>query len=162
LCRKLAWQPTGTIAKCAYDFYAEFSKEVAESPDWEDLLHRLLDDSATPVILVIDALDECSKAEELLKYLADSVQSRSNLYLLCSSRPHVQVATYFHAAPAEIDTISGKREPDMGVFIATTMEERTTSPETQESIFCESYRVCDEIDRLTITDRRATRDYAVR
>ena len=141
LCRKLAWQPTGTIAKCASDDYDKFSKPGAESPDWEDLLHRLIDGSANPVILVIDALDECSKEEELLKCLAESVRSRSNLYILCSSRPHVQVATYFDAAPAEIDTMSGKKEPDMGVFIKTTVEERMKSPVTRESIFCESYQV---------------------
>lgn len=136
-CGKLARQPDGTVARCAIDFYAKFSRESAKSPDWGDLLQRILDDSATPTILVIDALDECSKAEELLRYLADSSRSRSNLYLLCSSRPHVQVADYFHAAPAEIDTISGKSEPDMGVFIATALEERTRSPETRESIFRE-------------------------
>ena len=114
--------------------YAEFSKPTAEPTDWGVLLCRLLDASATPVILVIDGLDEMSKEAKLLKFLADSVGSRSNLYLLCSSRPHVRVATYFlHAAPAEVDTIPGKREPDMGVCIATTMEERILSSETQES-----------------------------
>ena len=141
LCRKLAWQPIGTIANCASDFYAK--SRDAESPDWEDLLHRLLDASETPVILVIDALDECSKEEELLSYLADSVRHRSNIYILCSSRPHVEVATYFHDAPAEIDTISGEKEPDMGVFIDTTVEEERKSPETRKSIFCESYQVYD-------------------
>lgn len=139
LCRRLAWQPTERIAKCAEVFYAEFAKENEKTPDWEDLLNRLFADSVTPVILVIDALDECLKVEELLNYLANAVQSRSNLYLLCSSRPHVQVATYFRAAPVEIDTISGKSEPDMDRFIQTTMEERIKSPVTRESIFCKSY-----------------------
>lgn len=112
------------------------------SPDWEDLLNCLLDDSAaTPVILVIDALDEFLEVEELLQYLAKVVQSRENLCLLCSSRPHVQVAGYFHdGLVVEIDTMSGKRGPDMSLFVKTSIEERTTLPETRKSIFCcESY-----------------------
>lgn len=150
LCRKLAWQPINTIAKCASDFYAEFSPESAESPDWEDFLKRLLDDCATPVILVIDAIDECSEPESLLKYLADAVQFRSNLYLLCSSRLQVLVGTHFRGALAEIDTISGKQAPDMDFFIKTTIEQRRQSLETKENVFCKYHRIRNESSRLTI------------
>ena len=146
LCRKLAWHSTNTVARSARDFYEKFSPESHEPPqlrDWEGLLKDLLDDFKTPTILVIDALDECSRPDEVLKHLSSSVQSRSNLYLVCSSRPHVPVTTYFNSTLAEIDVTSGKKEPDMNVFIATTIKERRNSPETQDSIFCGSNRNCD-------------------
>lgn len=152
LCRKLAWQPTNTIATCAADFYAEFSPEYAESPDWENLLKRLLESYVTPVVLVIDAIDECSEPESLLKCLANAFQFRSNLYLLCSSRPHVLVDTYFHGALTEIDTISEKQEPDMRFFIKTKIEQRRQLPKTKDNVFCKYPCIHNKISRLTIIE----------
>ena len=141
LCRRLAWQPTATIAKCANEFHAKFSSEVDRPPlleDWEALLSDLVRDSAAAVILVIDGLDECLEPERLLKNLAEAVQCRSNLYIIFSSRHHVRVSTYFRGALSEIDTMTGRHEPDMDTFIETRIEKRRQSPETEQSIFCGS------------------------
>lgn len=100
-------------------------------------MRHLLDEVKTTVVLVVDALDECSKPEELLKCLAATIQSCSNVHLLCSSRPHVLVSTYFKIKPTEIDTKTVADDSDMHRFIEMSLKEKIQSPEAEESIFCE-------------------------
>lgn len=152
LCRKLALLPTADIAPEAKTFCSEFSADSNNHPaftDWEQLFGSLINGAVSPVLLIIDALDERTEPYDLVKCLAKCVQSNSNLYLMLSSRHHVLVDTYFQSDMlSQIDTTAGKKELDMDVFTQTAIELRKRDAETKESVFCK----CVEQRRTLLTD----------
>ena len=66
LCYRLAWNRDGSLAKPATDLYdktqLEPDRRTTES-EWETLLNTLIESSPTPIVLIIDALDECDESD---------------------------------------------------------------------------------------------------
>ncbi|KAJ7884235.1 ankyrin repeat-containing domain protein [Mycena leptocephala] len=72
-----------------------------------------------PVYIVIDALDECSEHDKLLKSIAKIADAQpSNVHLLVTSRP--EVARIECAVPVSLD---GSADPDIELYITDTLAE---------------------------------------
>jgi hypothetical protein len=91
---RLSWQADQKITEGSLNAYRRYSHPKAGSPDWEKLLRHLLEESAVPTVLLIDALDECSEQDVLLEYLGEIMEMQSHIRLLCSSRRNVLVRGY--------------------------------------------------------------------
>ena len=124
LCRKLSRQHTGVVAGAAVSFHAKYSRQTSLEPDWETLLSDLIDSPTNKIIIVMDALDERSNYEELLECLARILQVRKNVFVLCSSREHVQVSGHLDGGVLEIETSTSKSTLDMDIFVDTTIAQK--------------------------------------
>ncbi|KAF2968890.1 hypothetical protein GQX73_g4697 [Xylaria multiplex] len=138
LCCRLAWNDDGSIANAATDLFNESKNTRDESVGdkrWETLLNNLISAQPAAVVLAIDALDECrdtSNCRKLLEWLRSVKHPR--LYLLFSSRPHVEVRDYFPDVES-IDIVSPQAESDMETFIKGQLAAKKEEGVSRKSIF---------------------------
>lgn len=139
ICQRLAWAPDRSIAPHAQAFYDKHADNVGSAPvsdDWLTLSCNVINNQAVPVVVIIDALDECSRPEELLKVLVSLLTECPRLFILCSSRHQVPVRGWLDGHTEELDATSIKAATDMQSFIRKELSRRRASPETRHSIFC--------------------------
>lgn len=108
----------------------------------EELLKSLLDYShstATTIVFVIDALDECHTkydSKKLLAFLRGLQQGLEGLYFLISSRPHVNVGDYFEGSIQVFNCVQPQAKEDMTNFIKSQIDSKRGDVEWKKSIFC--------------------------
>jgi hypothetical protein len=131
--------------------------------NWKDLLGELVD-SDPRVILVIDALDECSddgEAANFLEFMSTFLEQRQNVDLFCSSRHHILVDNFFKDGLLTVNTASDRREVDMENFISGKIADRKSCRgQTSWSIFCKprSDLLCILADRFGIIVKAGQED----
>ncbi|KAI0418533.1 hypothetical protein F5X98DRAFT_373681, partial [Xylaria grammica] len=132
LCRRLAWNSDGSIAKPARDFYnntkGDNDASFTVKSTWEPLLKNLVTSSKDTIIFVIDALDECESMEQynmFLEFLGGFPHTPKGPYFLISSRPHVEVGDYFKSF-VQFDAAHQKAKEDMKKFITDQIESKNS------------------------------------
>ncbi len=135
------------MAKPAMDIYDEAKRDLGRPPTekrWEMLLKCLITSSLTPIVFVIDALDECKKKDDydrLLEFLRRLLEFRRGLprrsvgYLI-SSRSHVKVGNYISGSVRMFDVVQPQAKEDMMRFIEGQIESKRKATRWKESIFC--------------------------
>ncbi|KAI0912724.1 hypothetical protein F4823DRAFT_559659 [Ustulina deusta] len=126
LCRRLAWNGDGTVAKPAKDLFNTRRNQDASFTvisTWEPLLKDLMTSSKTTIIFAIDALDECEEYNQLLRFLGTLPRTPNGPYFLLSSRPHVRVGDYFNDS-IQVDAANQKAEQDMKKFITDQIDSK--------------------------------------
>lgn len=116
----------GSLVKHALEQYHKNGKGLIHSTTslWRVLFDAVQDEEAGPVIIVLDALDECLEieCEDLISNIArqfhnnrHSSSGQSNLRILLTSRPYDQIVDKFHAATKWIPfvRIPGEQKSDM-------------------------------------------------
>jgi hypothetical protein len=144
LCYRLAWESHGAISKHATEIYDEYSKpgidaELSVEETWEPLFKKLVESSSTPIVIVIDALDECRSQLDyttMLQSLSDLPRAPAGPYYLVSSRPHVRVEKYFDGAVQMFDVVQPQTEEDMKRFIKDQIDMKENEVHFKETIFC--------------------------
>ncbi len=137
LCRRLAWNGDGTVAKPAKDLFNTRRDQDASFTvisTWEPLLKDLMTSSKTTIIFAIDALDECEEYNQLLRFLGTLPRTPNGPYFLLSSRPHVRVGDYFNDS-IQVDAANQKAEQDMKKFITDQIDSKNNVT-WAKSIFC--------------------------
>lgn len=108
---------------------------------WEPLLQELISSSPTPILVLIDALDECETLQDcrkLLEFLTEMQNDpKAPVYFIISSRPHVQVGKYFGESVRAFDVIQPQTKHDMKCFIDLQISSKREEIHFKESIFCE-------------------------
>ncbi|RWA10773.1 hypothetical protein EKO27_g4331 [Xylaria grammica] len=142
LCRRLAWNSDGSIAKPARDFdnntKGDNDASFTVKSTWEPLLKNLVTSSKDTIIFVIDALDECESMEQynmFLEFLGGFPDTPKGPYFLISSRPHVEVGDYFESF-VKFDATHQKAEQDMKKLITDQINSKNSGA-SAKSIFFE-------------------------
>ena len=143
MCYRLAWNRDGSLAELASDLYSQTKKDPDKQPTektWEALLKSLIASSSTPIVFVIDALDECEDQvdyNKLLLFLSGLRRQTSiGLHCLISSRPHVRVEDYFSGSVQMFDVVQPQTKEDMRCFIEGQIKSKREDPHWKRSIFC--------------------------
>ncbi|KAI0872757.1 hypothetical protein GGS24DRAFT_502493 [Hypoxylon argillaceum] len=143
LCRRLAWNSDGSVAKPARDLI-ETKRGIDTSftvkSTWEPLLKDLIACSKATIIFTIDALDECQNMEHynlFLETLRGLPKTPKGPYYLISSRPHVPITKYFDNF-VNFDATNQKAEQDMEKFIASQIDSNNKGLLTGSIFFKES------------------------
>ncbi|QGA20938.1 hypothetical protein EYB26_008648 [Talaromyces marneffei] len=150
LCYRLAWNRDGSVAEPAIDLHDQ-AKQGQDSPStktWETLLKSLITSSSTPIVFVIDALDECKTQYDyirLLKFLSGLLQTSVGLHCLISSQSHMRVGDYFHGSVQMFDVVQPRTEEDMRRFIKDQIESKREDPQWKKSIFFEHSALCNRL-----------------
>jgi hypothetical protein len=129
------------VAEPAIDLHDQAKQDPDTPPTetWETLLKSLITSSSTPIVFVIDALDECKKQYDyirLLKFLSGLPPTSVGLHCLISSRSHVRVGDYFNGSVQMFDVVQPQTEEDMRRFIKDQIESKREDPQWKKSIFC--------------------------
>lgn len=137
LCSKLAWNEAGELASSAKEFYQRCNSENEKAPHtkrWEQLLRDIINQIDDRILIIIDALDECSSREDERKFL-DFVRSMQHkLYMLLSSRPQVEVAKYMGPPIIKCSVVADGAEEDMNQFIKKQIDEKKVDQTHSQSI----------------------------
>ncbi|KAI1170236.1 hypothetical protein F4777DRAFT_584117 [Nemania sp. FL0916] len=153
LCRRLAWNNDGTVAKAAKEFYDK-NKDKDEDAlftvksTWKPLLEALVASSKDTLVFLVDALDECESTEQyrlFLQLLRDLPKTPKGPYFLISSRPHVQVRDYFQDC-IQFDALHEDAEQDMTKFIADRIDSKNDGA-WAKSIFFHDDRLRSRLER---------------
>ena len=155
LCRQLAWMPEAWVAKAAQAFYTRYNQtgqNAGTKPNlgnWKNLFIDLAAEYRGEIAIVIDAVDECREASDLVEWIRGIVKTTPRLHLLCSSRTNVVLDHLASDAALRDDLflIDANREHnkhDLKDFIDRELELRR-KPEygygTNQSFFCERQHV---------------------
>ncbi|KAI0843319.1 hypothetical protein F5Y06DRAFT_254644 [Hypoxylon sp. FL0890] len=151
LCYRLAWNGDGDVARVAKDRYDQFQLPDAEpTPEtWEALLKDLVASSSTPIVFVIDALDECKNAydyKKFLKFLHEMPWTTGGPYCLISSRPHVPIGEYFDGSVQIFDARQPQTDQDMKCFIETQVALKRDNVIWRNSIFFGDPALCERLE----------------
>lgn len=133
------------MAQPAQDFFNEHTRGLQSGigiDGWKTLLHKLLRESTTTskVIILVDALDECSSTEEaelFLNVMGDIVDKFPHVHFLCSSQQHIDVSSYIDAY--KVDVAAAQTEQDMKAYVNGEIEFRRQSRKEKikpKNIFC--------------------------
>lgn len=144
LCARLAWKRDGSVDKHAADRHTEFKKNPDTSPNdttWEVLLTELIAASKTPIVFVIDALDECQTLQDCNKLLDFMYRLRSKgmasgPYCMFSSLPHIKVEDYFENSIQILDAVQPIANKDMERFIDDQIALKKNNARWKKCIFC--------------------------
>ncbi|KAJ8125069.1 hypothetical protein O1611_g8571 [Lasiodiplodia mahajangana] len=146
LCRRLAWNGDGSVAKPARELFnkrMEADASFTVSSTWEPLLEDLIASSKATIIFIIDALDECDgmgQYNQFLRFLGGLPKTEKGPYFLISSRPHVQVGHYFDA-PILFDVVNQKADQDMKKFITDEINSKNNKT-WGKSVFFQNDSTC--------------------
>ncbi|KAI9658092.1 MAG: hypothetical protein M1821_002752 [Bathelium mastoideum] len=138
LVRQLSWGPeTRDLADPARAWYLKLKDARKESSLLEEECLQLLDElvRGRHCQIFIDALDECSESDKLLvalRRLHDRINktSRTQLQLLISSRPYVNVEQHFRSLPeykavtVRLPIAEHQPESDMETFVVTELKKK--------------------------------------
>lgn len=144
------------MAESAADLYSQTKKDPDKLPTektWETLLKSLIASSSTPIVFVIDALDECNKPDDyhrLLDFLNRLPQTSVGLHCLISSRPHVRVGGYFSVSVQMFDVVQPQTKEDMKRFVVDQIESKRENTRWQKSIFCTWHPALNKFDEALI------------
>lgn len=134
------------MAEPATDLYSETKRDPDKLPtekSWESLLENLIASSPTPIVFVIDALDECKEQDDysrLLKFLSGLPRtSVGPPHCLISSQPHVNVGAYFSGSIQMFDVVQPQTKEEMRRFVEGQIKSKREDPKFQKSIFCRWY-----------------------
>ncbi|KAI1384900.1 uncharacterized protein F4822DRAFT_433439 [Hypoxylon trugodes] len=128
LCYQLAWNGNKGVAEPAKSLYENLAArnqttEPLTRKRLEELLKNLLDyvrPTESPIVFVIDALDECESKDDskkLLAFLKRLQQEVGGVYFFISSRPHINVGGHFKDSIQVFNPVQLQTEKDMEVFI---------------------------------------------
>ncbi|KAI0165164.1 hypothetical protein GGR52DRAFT_581880 [Hypoxylon sp. FL1284] len=156
LCCRLAWNSDGSVAGPARQLH-DNSKTSLDSTftekTTESLFKSLLAYSKTPIVFVIDALDECKdeKAiDSLLKFLVRIRQEHPDTYFLLSSRPHVNVADYFEDSIEIFKCVQPETEKEMATFIRSQIDSKRHEVKWKKSVFFEDDDLRKRLERALL------------
>jgi len=142
LCYRLAWNRDGTVAGPATDLYNQTKKDpdmqITEK-GWEKLFEDLVAESPTPIVFIIDALDECRQRDDynkLLMFLNRQRKTSARLHCLISSRLQVKALGDFTNCVQMFDVVQTQPGKEMERFVQTQIELKRKDDRWQTSIFC--------------------------
>lgn len=159
LCYRLAWNGDGSLAKPATDLYDRVKLDPDGTPnvrEWETLLKSLIESSPTPIVLVIDALDECETRNDYQKLLIflGGLETQTRLHCLISSQSHIAVKDYFSCFVQLFDVVQPEAEEDMTRFIEDQIEAKTKDPRWAKSKFCTWHPTLNEVRQCANTQKQ--------
>ena len=128
----------------AMTYFEREGPKLSDSTDilWEILRSAVMDQTAGPVVLVLDAMDECAEPDledmvHHIKELADSsVSDHTKLRLLLTSRPYESIVSEFR----------GSLDPSPRIYVQGEEHSATISDEV-------NLVIRHRIDRLAIAQR---------
>lgn len=143
LCARLSWSSDGRVAESSRNLYDTLKRDPetqTTTKSWETLLKDLVSSSPTPIVFIIDALDECNTPADhrrLLKFLNSlrEIQGAAP-YCLISSRLHVRVTDLYPTNLVRVlSTAHLQMNEDMKRFIADQIDLKKKDDEWKKSIF---------------------------
>ncbi|KAJ9607415.1 hypothetical protein H2200_008488 [Cladophialophora chaetospira] len=137
LCHQLSWSSVGirTPAAKLYDISTSGSNKSPLIEQWVELLKELLTLADRPVILVVDALDECKDKKDQLSFLAliKSLHSSfSRLHIFFSSRGQEEPSNLLMSYIQTFEARSQKADADMDRFIRGQLKQRKSEDPASE------------------------------
>ena len=143
--QKLSFRPDLSLDPIAQLRYNTARLPMAGSlsiQDWEQLLDDILAGSppSLGIIILVDALDECSKREDhekFLDFMGNILSKYRQVRLLCTSRQHVRVQRYLERTGLHVVSVMpAATAADVAQFINIEIVDRRAKI-GDESVFCE-------------------------
>jgi ABC-type Mn2+/Zn2+ transport system ATPase subunit len=107
---------------------------------WKETFKKVITNTASHYVFIVDALDECldsSEVEKLLDFMGDVLRKHANVSFLCSSHRQINMGDYFDRNMLLPTDVTVERTAEqVERFVREEIQRRRLK--ANNSIFCKS------------------------